>query len=108
MHMIEYVDDPEDMRDLLKLASFAWNLTFLDKQKMPNGPRSKIQEMLRAFRNDHPWTSDIEMLELEDQLFKVYQLKNEKFPDVPNLIQEVFVRREGDMNHIEVASISPQ
>jgi hypothetical protein len=108
MHMIEYVDDPEDMRDLLKLASFAWNITFFDDQKLPKGPRPKIQEVLRAFRQDRPWVSDIEMLELEDQLMKVYQLKNERFPDVPNIIQEVFVRREGDMNHIEVASMSPE
>jgi len=105
MHMIQYVDDPDEICDLLKFASLAWNLTFLDESELPNGPRSKIQEMLRVFRQEQPWLSDIEVLELEDQMMIVYQLKKEKFPNVPNFIHDVLVRREGNMNYIKVLSI---
>lgn len=98
--IIEGVDDPERLERLLLIASAVWNVALTH-----NNPKPEIRKMLKTVRSNTPSMTNLDILEMEENLFKIYRLKKERYPNVRNVITNVFVSPGKDTNHVRVASV---
>lgn len=98
--LIKGVNDPLQLKELLVLASIAWNESILNEGK----ERERIQELLKISQKNDAQLSSLEVLEVEDCLVKVSELRKKQYPDFRNIITNVEVEQKGKFNHIEVTS----
>lgn len=98
--LIKGVNDPLQLKELLVLASIAWNESILNEGK----ERERIQELLKISQKNDAQLSSLEVLEVEDCLVKVSELRKKQYPDIRNIITNVEVEQKGKFNHIEVTS----